>query len=369
MAAAARRIAVLVVDDSAVVRSVLSKIFQAAPDIELIGVAADPYVAAQKMRVRAPDVIVLDIEMPRMDGLTFLQRIMSQHPIPVVICSAHVGEGSANALKALEYGAVEIIAKPSVRPADMRGEAAEQVLEAVRAAAHVRVDKVMARLRTPLPALSADAMVEKASRRPPASSVGEPLVVMGASTGGTEALRTVLSHMPCDGPPVVIVQHMPERFTAAFAARLDSDSAMRVKEAVDGDRVLPGHALVAPGGKHVLVRRGSRGLSVSVVDGPPVNRHRPSVDVLFRSAAQEAAPRVVGVLLTGMGEDGARGLLEIQEAGGHTIAQDEATAVVWGMPGAAVSLGAAREVVPLERVAAAVLKAACRSEDGGRPAS
>lgn len=358
MMCSGRKIGVLVVDDSAVVRSVLGKIFQEAPDIELLGVAADPYVAAHKMRLKTPDVIVLDIEMPRMDGLTFLQRIMSQHPIPVVICSAHVGEGSANALKALEYGAVEIIAKPSARPSDMRGEAAEQVLDAVRAAAHARLDRVLARLRQPAPSLSADAML---ARRPPVRAGAPwPVVVMGASTGGTEALRAVLAQMPADAPPVVIVQHMPERFTAAFAARLDSSSAISVKEAADGDRVLPGRALVAPGGKHVMLRRTANGLSVSVADGPPVNRHRPSVDVLFRSAAQEAACRAIGVLLTGMGEDGARGLLEIRQAGGHTIAQDEATSVVWGMPGVAVSLGAAREIVPLDRVAGAVLAAATR---------
>ncbi|MCX8006945.1 MAG: chemotaxis response regulator protein-glutamate methylesterase [Coriobacteriia bacterium] len=351
-----RTIGVLIVDDSAVVRATLRRIFEEAPDIEVIGVANDPYVAVQKMRLRTPDVIVLDIEMPRMDGLTFLQRIMAQHPLPVVICSAHVGEGSENAVRALEYGAVEIIAKPSARPSDLRGEAAEQVLEAVRAAAHVRVDRVVSQLRRPLPALTVDAMI--AARSPvPRASRGAPVIVMGASTGGTEALRAVLAQMPADSPGIVIVQHMPERFTAAFAARLDACSPLAVREASDGDRVLPGVALVAPGGRHTYLKRSVRGVSVAVAEGPPVNRHRPSVDVLFRSAAQEVGSDAVGVLMTGMGEDGAQGLLEIREAGGFTIAQDEETAVVWGMPGAAVERGAALRVLPLEAIATAVQEA------------
>jgi two-component system chemotaxis response regulator CheB len=344
------RIRVLIVDDSAVVRQTLSDVLSGDPGIEVMGTASDPFVAAERMSEQTPDVITLDIEMPRMDGLTFLQKIMSQHPIPVVICSTLAEKGAQSTLKALEYGAVEIIAKPRVGTRQFLEESRTILCEAVKSAAG-------ARLRAPRkavePKLTADAILPRA--RSAMLETTEKVVVVGASTGGTEALRALLEPMPPDAPGMVIVQHMPEVFTRAFANRLDSLCQISVKEAEANDTVLRGRALIAPGNRHTLLKRSGARYYVDIKDGPLVSRHRPSVDVLFRSAARYAGPNAVAAILTGMGDDGARGMLEMKEAGAATIAQDEATSVVFGMPNEAIKRGAVNAVLPLEAIARAIL--------------
>jgi two-component system, chemotaxis family, protein-glutamate methylesterase/glutaminase len=349
---AGRPLRVLVVDDSAVVRQAMTAILSRAGMGVVI--ASDPIIAMEKMRKERPDVVLLDLEMPRMDGLTFLRKVMARDPLPVVVCSGLAGEGTETALQALEQGAVEIIAKPRLGVKAFLEESARRVVEAVHSAAHARV-----RLRGPAPAkrLAADAVIP--ARRPsPLRITTAKVVVLGASTGGTEALRELLQAMPPDAPAIAVVQHMPETFTAAFARRLSESCRIEVKEAANGDRLCSGRALVAPGSHHLAVRRSGAQYCVEVLDGPPVSRHRPSVDVLFRSAAQAAGPNAVGVILTGMGDDGAAGLLEMKAAGAHTIAQDEDTSVVFGMPKEAIARGAVDEVLPLGRVAAAILERA-----------
>lgn len=351
-----KRIKVLVVDDSAVVRETLSEVLGSDPKIEVMGVASDPFSAAERMRIEAPDVIVLDVEMPRMDGLTFLEKIMSQHPIPVVICSSLAGKGSRTALRGLELGAVEVIHKPRVGTRQFLHESKVILCDAVKAASVAQLKK-LERLRAAGPALTADAVLPRGKTRAMVETT-DKVVCVGASTGGTEALRLFLQALPLDCPGVAIVQHMPEGFTNAFARRLDSICRITVKEAEDNDTILIGRALIAPGNKHMLVKRSGARYFVSVEDGPLVSRHRPSVDVLFRSASRYAGANAVGVIMTGMGADGAKGLLEMKEAGAHTIAQDEASCIVFGMPAEAIKLGAAHRVLPLERIAAAVV-AAC----------
>jgi len=346
------KIAVLIVDDSAVVRQTLTEILSSDAEIEVIGAASDPFVAAERMRARTPDVITLDIEMPRMDGLTFLKKIMSQHPVPVVICSSLAEEGAETTLKALEYGAVEIVTKPRLGSRLFLEESRLMLCEAVKAAARARLRQV--RARPVEPKLTADAVLP-----PPTGAMlktTEKVVLIGASTGGTEALRALLEVLPENSAGIVIVQHMPELFTHAFANRLDGLCQITVKEAETNDTVLPGRALIAPGNRHLLLRRSGARYFVEVKDGPLVSRHRPSVDVLFRSAAHYAGPNAVGVILTGMGDDGARGMLEMKQAGAFTIAQDEATSVVFGMPNEAIKRGAVDQVLPLGRIAAAVLQ-------------
>jgi two-component system, chemotaxis family, protein-glutamate methylesterase/glutaminase len=347
-----RKIGVLIVDDSAVVRQTLTEIFSSDPDIEVIGAAADPYVAAERMLTRTPDVITLDIEMPRMDGLTFLQRIMSQHPIPVIICSSLAEEGAQTTLKALEYGAVDIITKPRLGSRQFLEESRLMLCQAVKAAAIARLHKTTP-VRSVEPKLTADAILS----RPTGAMLQttEKVVVVGASTGGTEALRAVLEVLPPDTPGIVIVQHMPEVFTRAFANRLDGICQISVKEAETNDTVLRGRALIAPGNHHLLLKRSGARYFVEIKDGPLVSRHRPSVDVLFRSAARYAGANAVGVIMTGMGDDGARGMLEMKEAGAFNIAQDEASCIVFGMPNEAIKRGAADEVLPLDRIARSVL--------------
>jgi two-component system, chemotaxis family, protein-glutamate methylesterase/glutaminase len=346
------KVRVLIVDDSAVVRQTLSEILSADPDIEVMGAAADPFVAAERMRAQAPDVITLDIEMPRMDGLTFLQKIMSQHPIPVVICSSLAEEGAQTTLKALEYGAVDIITKPRLGSKRFLEEARTTICHAVKAAARARL-RPAAPPRAVEPKLTADAILS----RPTGAMLEttEKVVVIGASTGGTEALRALLEVMPPDAPGIVIVQHMPEVFTRAFANRLDGLCQISVKEAETNDTVLRGRALIAPGNHHTLLKRSGARYFVEIKDGPLVSRHRPSVDVLFRSAARYAGRNAVAVIMTGMGDDGARGMLEMKEAGAFTIAQDESTSVVFGMPNEAIKRGAVDEVLPLTSIARCVL--------------
>ncbi|MGX9966826.1 protein-glutamate methylesterase/protein-glutamine glutaminase [Roseomonas sp. F4] len=346
-----RPIRVLVVDDSAAVRAALSRIIEEAPDIELMGTASDPFVAAQRIQQEVPDVMILDIEMPRMDGITFLRRIMAQRPIPVVICSSLAEGRSETLLQALDAGAVEVIAKPRVDSAQFLKESAVRVCDAIRAASRVRPGRQAAHLpsRTVERKLTADAVLPPPTSRAMVRTT-DRVVCIGASTGGTESLAAVLTALPVDCPGIVIVQHMPERFTAAFARRLDGLCRIDVKEAEDGDAVLPGRALIAPGNRHMLLHRSGARYCVAIKDGPLVSRHRPSVDVLFRSAAQYAGPNAVGFIMTGMGDDGARGLLEMRKAGATTFAQDEESCVVFGMPKEAIALGGAERIIPLDRI-------------------
>lgn len=346
-----KKIRVLVVDDSAVVRQTLTEILNSDPGIEVMASAVDPFVAAEKIKQQVPDVITLDIEMPRMDGLTFLKKIMSQHPIPVVICSSMAQQGGENALRALEYGAVEIITKPKVGTKKFLEESRIRLCDAVKAAAMTRAKKV--KLPAPpiqaQPKLDADAVIPMG--RPQALTTTEKLMLVGASTGGTEALRVFLEQLPVNCPPVGIVQHMPEHFTAAFANRLNSICQITVKEAQDGDTMLRGQALIAPGNKHMLLKRSGAKYYVEVKDGPLVSRHRPSVDVLFRSGARFGGKNVVAAIMTGMGDDGAKGMVELHDVGAYCIAQDEATSVVFGMPQEAIKMGGVDKVLPLQRIA------------------
>jgi len=325
----------------------------------VMATASDPYVAAERIRREIPDVILLDIEMPRMDGLTFLRKIMAQRPIPVVICSTLTEQGSEAMMAALEAGAVDVVTKPRVDTAHSLQDSRMRICDAVKAAAQARLLRGASAVK-PLAVeakLTADVILPKVhSRRAAAGLRTERIVCIGASTGGTEALRIVLEALPADSPAIAIVQHMPEKFTTAFARRLDGLCKVSVKEAEDGDQVTPGHVLIAPGNHHMLLRRVGRRYEVSIADGPPVCRHRPSVDVLFRSAAQSAGANAMGILLTGMGDDGARGLLEMREAGSFTIAQDQESSVVFGMPHEAIERGAAGKVLPLSRIAGALLE-------------
>ena len=350
-----RKIRVLVVDDSAVVRQVVTQTLSSDPGIEVIGAALDPVFALEKMKTNWPDVIVLDLEMPRMDGLTFLRRIMAERPTPVVICSSLAEKGAQVALDALAAGAVSIITKPKVGLKSFLDGAANDIIQAVKAAAHSRPSRrasaAVASL-SPSPSLSADVILPAAhNASAPLGRTTDRLVAIGTSTGGTQALEAVLTALPVDTPGVVVVQHMPEKFTAMFAQRLNSLCKIEVREARSGDRVLPGLALIAPGGRHMMVKRNGAQYVVDVVDGPLVNRHKPSVDVLFRSVAKCAGHNALGIIMTGMGDDGARGLKEMRDAGAHTLAEDESTCVVFGMPKEAIRLGGAAEVLPLTRMA------------------
>ena len=354
-----RRVRVLIVDDSAFVRQTLKQVLESDPRIEVIAVAGDPYVAVERIKEQLPDVITLDIEMPRMDGLTFLDRLMSQHPIPVVICSTLTGGGSDTALAALARGAVEIITKPKLGTKEFFEESRVRICDAVKAAAHARIN----RSRPPAaprvaPKLTADAVLAKPGASSAMIQTTEKVIVVGASTGGTEALREFLQSMPLDAPPIVIVQHMPAEFTARFAQRLEQMCRITVKEAADNDSVIRGQALIAPGNRHMLLKRSGARYFVEIRDGPLVSRHRPSVDVLFRSAARYAGKNAVGVIMTGMGDDGARGMLEMRQAGAHTIAQDEATCIVFGMPAEAIKLSAVQQVLPLGAIAPEVVRRA-----------
>ncbi len=354
----AKQIRVLIVDDSAVVRQTLSGILSEDPEIEVIGVAADPIIATEKINRDPPDVITLDIEMPRMDGLTFLSTLMEQHPIPVIICSSLAEEGSQTGLRALELGAMEIIQKPRLGTRQFLEESKIRITDAVKAAAQAKIGKKsrsVAPIREVPPKLNADAILAKPSPNALMETT-EKVIVVGASTGGTEALREFLEAFPPDCPGMVIVQHMPEHFTRAFAQRLDGLCAISVKEAENNDTVIRGRALIAPGNRHTLLKRSGARYYVEVRDGPLVSRHRPSVDVLFRSAARYAGKNCVGVIMTGMGDDGARGMLEMKQAGASNIAQDEKTSVVFGMPKEAIKLGGVDRVLPLDAIARATLE-------------
>ena len=347
-----RKTRVLIVDDSAVVRQTLRAVLESDPEIEVIATAGDPFVAAERMAEQVPDVITLDIEMPRMDGLTFLKKLMSQHPIPVVICSSLADEGAQSTFRALEYGAVEIITKPKMGTKQFIEDSRIEICNVVKAAAGARL-RNLAPSHTVEPKLNADCSLSPATHA--MAETTEKVIAIGASTGGTEALKTVLEALPADTPGILIVQHMPELFTRAFAARLDGLCNITVKEAETNDTVIRGRALIAPGNHHMLLKRSGARYYVEIKDGPLVCRHRPSVDVLFRSAARYAGRNAMGVLLTGMGDDGAHGMLEMKQAGATTIAQDEATCVVFGMPKEAIKLGGVDKVLPLDRIPHAIL--------------
>jgi two-component system chemotaxis response regulator CheB len=349
-----QKIKVQLVDDSAVVRRVLQGVLERDPCIQVIGAAADPLFAMAHMANNWPDVIVLDVEMPRMDGITFLRKIMAERPTPVVICSTLTEQGAATSMQALEAGAVQIVTKPRLGLKSFLQDSSDDLILAVKAAARANLRNL--RPKAP-PVAVAEKLNADAILRPPSHAMAETtdrIVAIGTSTGGTQALEAVLSALPRVCPGMVIVQHMPEKFTASFAERLNTLCQVEVKEARNGDRVIPGRALIAPGGRHMLLRRSGAQYHVEVVDGPLVNRHRPSVDVLFRSVATCAGKNALGIIMTGMGDDGARGLREMKDAGAATLAQNEATCVVYGMPREAVKLGAVDRRVGLGSIHAEI---------------
>jgi two-component system chemotaxis response regulator CheB len=341
----------MVVDDSAVVRQVVTAMLSENPDFEVLCAVADPILAMARMKVQWPDVIVLDIEMPRMDGITFLKKIMAERPTPVVICSTLAESGAKTSIEALSAGAVAIITKPKIGLKQFLVDASDDLLSAVRAAANANVRRLQVTQKN-----TADVILAAADTHGAMTQTTERVVALGTSTGGTQALEVVLKALPRVCPGIVVVQHMPEKFTAEFANRLNSICQIEVKEAQNNDRVVPGRALIAPGGAHMLLRRNGAQYFVEVMDGPLVNRHRPSVDVLFRSVAKCAGANALGIIMTGMGDDGAAGLLEMRNAGAHTLAQDEESCVVYGMPKEAVKRGAVERTVALEAIAREILQ-------------
>ena len=346
------QIKVLLVDDSAVVRQVLAASLSKDPGIIVIGAAADPLFAMTKMKTQWPDVIVLDVEMPRMDGITFLKKLMSERPTPVVICSTLTEKSAETTMHAMAAGAVSIVTKPKVGLKQFLLDDSENLIAAVKAAARANVQRLVRKPATVIPVqtkLTADVILPPSTHA--LAETTDRVVAIGTSTGGTQALEVVLTSLPRVSPGIVIVQHMPEKFTGAFAARLNGLCQIEVREAVNGDRVLPGRALIAQGGKHMLLKRSGAHYHVEIVDGPLVTRHRPSVDVLFRSVAKCAGKNALGIIMTGMGDDGARGLKEMHEMGAHTLGQDEETCVVYGMPKEAFKLGAVNKEIPLQRIA------------------
>ena len=352
-------IKVMVVDDSAVVRQVVAGLLEAAPGIQVLAAVADPLLAIERLRQAWPDVIVLDVEMPRMDGITFLRKIMAERPTPVVICSTLTEKGAKTTLEALAAGAVAIVTKPRLGLKQFLSESGDELVATVRAAARANVRRLAPRADAALPPVApkntADVILAPGGPRAMTQTT-ERVVAIGTSTGGTQALEEVLSALPRVCPGIVIVQHMPEKFTAAFAARLDGICRIEVREARHNDRVVPGRALIAPGGRHMLLKRSGAQYFVEVVDGPVVNRHRPSVDVMFRSVAKSAGVNALGVIMTGMGDDGAAGLAEMRGAGARTLAQDEESCVVFGMPKEAIKRGGVERSVPLQAIAAEIMK-------------
>ncbi|MBI3562455.1 MAG: chemotaxis response regulator protein-glutamate methylesterase [Gammaproteobacteria bacterium] len=347
-----KKIRVLIVDDSALVRQILTEMLAEDRSIEVVGQASDPYMAREKIKQLNPDVLTLDVEMPKMDGVTFLSNLMRLHPMPVLMVSSLTEQGADITLRALELGAVDFVTKPKVDLAHTLADYAEEIRAKVKVAAGVNVRALERMALQPHPVdakLSADAVIAKGI--PQHLKTTEKIIAIGASTGGTEAIKEVLVALPANAPGIVITQHIPEAFSRPFAERMNSLAAMTVAEARDGDQIVPGYCYIARGGKHLLVVRSGARYYCQVNDGPPVNRHRPSVDVLFRSVAQNVGPNAIGVILTGMGDDGARGLREMKDAGAPTIAQDEATSVVWGMPGEAVKHGAVDTQLPLGTIA------------------
>ena len=352
------KIKVLIIDDSALIRQILTEILSGDPGIEVVGTAADPIIARDKIKQLNPDVLTLDVEMPKMDGITFLSNLMRLRPMPVVMISSLTEQGADITFQALELGAIDFISKPKIDVRHGMEEYAAEILEKVKIASKA---KVISNSIVPPPEVdvperySADAVIKKSFNNKHFSST-EKIIAIGASTGGTEAIKEVLIGLPADMPGIVITQHIPEQFSGPFAKRMNGCCAMEVCEASDGEQILPGHVYIAPGSHHLLVERSGARYLCKLSDGPPVNRHRPSVDVLFRSVAQNVGSNAVGVILTGMGNDGAEGLKEMQSAGAPTLAQDEATSVVWGMPGEAVKLGAADDVMALKLISKQIQK-------------
>lgn len=359
------KIKVLIIDDSALVRQVMTKILNADNAIEVVGAAKDPLDAREKIKKLNPDVLTLDIEMPKMDGITFLSNLMRLHPLPVVMVSTLTEKGADITFEALELGAIDFISKPKLDVTEGLNEYAAEICEKVKSAATVNVSKISDRRARKLtnkepvkvdPKLSADAVLEKRNASTTKLKTTEKIIALGASTGGTEAIKEVLMSMPASSPGIVISQHIPAAFSKPFAERMNKHSAMTVYEAVDGQQILPGHVYIAPGSHHLIVERSGARYICRLNDGPPVNRHKPSVDVMFRSVAQNVGQNAVGVILTGMGADGAEGLKEMLENGATTLVQDEKTSVVWGMPGEAFKIGATQDQYPLEKIAAELLK-------------
>jgi len=361
------KIKVLIVDDSALVRQVMTELLNADSAIEVIGTAQDPLDAREKIKKLNPDVLTLDVEMPKMDGITFLANLMRLHPLPVVMVSTLTQKGADVTFEALELGAIDFVAKPKVDVSDGLNEYAAEICEKVKTAASINVSKISDRRARKAsgnktsglsvePKLSADAVLKKRASVKRNLKTTEKIIAIGASTGGTEAIKEVLMMMPVDSPGIVISQHIPEAFSKPFALRMDKNSAMTVYEAVDGQQILPGHVYIAPGNRHLIVERNGARYICRLNDGPPVNRHKPSVDVMFRSVAQNVGANAVGVILTGMGADGAEGLKEMLESGADTLVQDEKTSVVWGMPGEAYKIGAAEDQYPLEKIANQLLE-------------
>jgi two-component system chemotaxis response regulator CheB len=361
---------VVVVDDSALVRSMLTEIINRQPDMECIGAASDPFVAREMIRNLNPDVITLDVEMPRMDGIDFLSKLMRLRPMPVVMVSTLTERGAEVTLKALELGAIDFVAKPKIGVADGLRQLSDDITDKIRIASKARIHRTptaptASATTAATPSVGARGGVAHASAPPvarpasPTPSLGrlstEKIIFIGASTGGTEATKEVLTGLPADAPAVVITQHMPPGFTRNYAARLDGLCKISVKEASDGERILPGHAYIAPGGMHLSVERSGANYIARVRDGEPVNRHKPSVEVLFKSAASVVGPNAIGIMLTGMGADGAKAMREMKDAGAYCVAQDEASCVVFGMPREAINAGAVQEVLPLTRIAQHVL--------------
>ncbi|MDH5392529.1 MAG: chemotaxis response regulator protein-glutamate methylesterase [Gammaproteobacteria bacterium] len=354
------KIKVLIVDDAALMRKLLTEILSSSPKIEVVGTAADPIIARDKIKQLNPDVITLDVEMPRMDGVTFLKNLMRLRPTPVVMISTLTEDGADVTLEALESGAIDYIPKPKADFEHSLNDYAKDIIEKVITASTVKVSKIERRIKNfenmkISPKLSADAILKGATKSG-IKNTTDKFIAIGASTGGTEAVKEVLMALPSDVPGIVIAQHIPGTFSSSFAKRLNEYSSLTVREARDGDQILPGHAYLAPGDRHLIIKRTGAKYICELNDGPEVNRHKPSVDVLFRSVALSAGPNAMGIMLTGMGADGAQGLLEMKQAGAFNIAQDEKTSVVWGMPGAAVNIGAVHQEAALENVAKEILK-------------
>ncbi len=353
------KIKVLIVDDSALIRQMLTEILNSDSGLEVVGAAADPLIAREKIKQLKPDVITLDVEMPKMDGVTFLKNLMRLHPLPVVMISTLTEQGADITFEALESGAIDFIAKPKLDVKEQLQAYSEEIIEKVKNAAKANVSAISTGSPTASMTvekkLSADSIIAKQAK-PKRFKTTDRIIALGASTGGTEAIKEVLMKMPADSPGMVISQHIPEAFSAPFAIRMDGVSAMTVCEAQDGQQILPGHVYIAPGSHHLLVERNGAQYICRLNDGERVNRHKPSVDVMFRSVAQNVGPNAIGIILTGMGDDGAKGLLEMKETGAPTMVQDEKTSVVWGMPGSAAKIGAADNEYPLNRIATNIMK-------------
>lgn len=351
-----KKISVLIVDDSALVRKLLTEILNSDPGIEVVATASDPYQARDKIKLYQPDVMTLDVEMPRMDGITFLGNLMRLRPMPVVMISTLTEQGADTTLEALSLGAVDFVEKPKLDLNNTMASYAKEIIGKIKVAATARVRPLVRRQELVADErFTADAVLERIMPKTSGLKTTEKIIAIGASTGGTEAIKDVLCGLPADSPGIVITQHIPAAFSEPFANRVNNLSAMQVKQAEDGEQILPGHAYIAPGDKHLLVSRSGARYYCRLNDGPPVSRHKPSVDVLFRSVAQNVGSNAIGVMLTGMGDDGAQGMLEMKQAGAQNIVQDENTSVVWGMPGSAVKLGAAEKQVPLGKIAAEIL--------------